>query len=153
MTQALSIGRETAISVIINGVLSLLFFIALFGMQPRLLAWRAPDGLALDFLPQSVAVALMSALVPALIARRKMDGEPALRPILVRAALFALAGGALGGVLAFLVGGLGLVFIGWGFALMIKVTYGGALGALVASLALRQLLASQKRMEKRIDRR
>ena len=46
--------------------------------------------------PAYAAVALMSALVPALIARKRLGNGPALRPILIRAALFALAGGGLG---------------------------------------------------------
>ncbi|NML11434.1 hypothetical protein HHL08_14970 [Sphingobium sp. AR-3-1] len=146
MTQAVSIGREAAISVVINGVLSLAFFLGVFGTQPRLLNWAAPNNLALDFVPQSIAVALMSALVPALIARRKLAGAPAhhavsLRGILLRAALFAIAGGALGGVLAFSIESVGFPPIAWVAAMMIKITYGGALGALVASLALWRLLS------------
>ncbi|MDH2132083.1 hypothetical protein N5J77_13190 [Sphingobium yanoikuyae] len=138
MTGTVSIRREAAISVGINGALSLAFFLAVFGTQPRLLAWATPDRLALDFVPQSIAVALMSALVPALIARRRVGG--ALRPILLRAAGFALAGAALGGLLALATGGLPP--IGWSAALAIKIAYGGALGALVASLALRRMLSS-----------
>ena len=71
MTAAASIRREAAISFAINAVLSLAFFLGLYGFTPRALRWSAPDGLALDFVPQSLAVALMSALVPALIARRR----------------------------------------------------------------------------------
>lgn len=141
MTQGVSIGREAAISVVINGVLSLAFFLAVFGVDPRPLGWAAPDSLALDFVPQSIAVALMSALVPSLVARRKLASAPALRGVLLRAALFALAGGALGALLAVSIGGLGFASIAWGAALIIKIAYGGALGALVASLALRRLLA------------
>jgi hypothetical protein len=149
VTQAVSIGREAAISIVINGLLSLAFFLGVFGTQPRLLHWAAPDNLALDFVPQSIAVALMSALVPALIARRKLASAPArravsLRGILLRAALFALAGAALGGLLAFSIGGVGFPPIAWAAALMIKIAYGGALGALVASLALRRLLSSAR---------
>lgn len=149
MTQAVSIGREAAISIVINGLLSLAFFLGVFGTQPRLLHWRAPDHLALDFVPQSVAVALMSALVPALVARRKLAGAPAqhvvsMHGILLRAALFGLVGGALGALLAVSIGGLGLPPIAWGAALMIKIAYGGALGALVASLALRRLLSAAR---------
>jgi len=90
--------------------------------------------------PQSIAVALMSALVPALIARKRLGNGPALRPILIRAALFALAGGGLGGLLALSIGAAGLSAIGWGAALAIKIAYGGVLGALVATLALRRFV-------------
>ncbi|HUD93867.1 hypothetical protein [Sphingobium sp.] len=144
MTADISIRREAAISVVINGVLSLAFFLGMFGTAPRPLGWMAPDNLALDFVPQSIAVALMSALVPALVARKTLGNGAALRPILVRAVLFALAGGLLGGSLAFSVGATAFPTIGWGAALTIKIAYGGALGALVATLALRRLLSSAR---------
>ncbi|WP_088183732.1 hypothetical protein [Sphingobium sp. Z007] len=149
MTQAVSIGREAAISIVINGVLSLAFFLGVFGTQPRLLRWGAPDQLAQDFVPQSIAVALMSALVPSLIVRRKLiraavQHAVSLRGILLRAALFAIAGAGLGGLLAVSIGGLDVPSIAWGAAMMIKIAYGGALGALVASLALRRLLSSAR---------
>lgn len=139
-TPTVSIRREAGISVVINGVLSLAFFLGVFGTVSRPLGWIAPDNLAIDFVPQSIAVALMSALVPALIARKRLGNGPALRPILIRAALFALAGGVLGGLLALSIGAAGLSAIGWGAALAIKIAYGGALGALVATLALRRFV-------------
>lgn len=139
-TPTVSIRREAGISVVINGVLSLAFFLGVFGTVSRPLGWMVPDNLAIDFVPQSIAVALMSALVPALIARKRLGNGPALRPILIRAALFALAGGFLGGLLALSIGAAGLSTIGWGAALAIKIAYGGALGALVATLALRRFV-------------
>lgn len=142
MTPAVSIRREAAISFVVNGVLSLAFFLGVFGTAPRPLGWMAPDNLALDFVPQSIAVALMSALVPALIARKRLGNAPALRPILIRAALFALAGAVLGGFLAFSIGTAAFPAIGWAMALMMKIAYGGALGVLVATLALRPLVSS-----------
>jgi hypothetical protein len=144
MTYGISIVREAAISVVINGVLSLAFFLAVFGAQPRLLHWTGSDGLALDFVPQSLAVALMSALVPSLIARRRMGKAMAVRPILFRAALFALAGTVFSGLLAFTISQAGFAPVAWTNALAIKIAYGGALGALVASLALQRLLSSVK---------
>ncbi len=130
------------ISVGINAALSFAFFLGVFGIVRRPLDWMAPDNLALDFVPQSIAVALMSALVPALIARKRLGGGVALRSILIRAASFALAGGLLGGALAFSIGVAGPPAIGWGAAVTIKIAYGGVLGALVATLALRLLLSS-----------
>ncbi|KQN04708.1 hypothetical protein ASE85_06830 [Sphingobium sp. Leaf26] len=144
MTRAISIRREAAISVVINGLLSFAFFLAVFGVQPRRIGWVAPDNLALDFIPQSIAVALMSALVPALIARRRLGHAPTLGPVLTRAALFALAGAVLGGALAFSIGSVSFPSIAWGAALTIKIAYGGALGALVATLALRRLLSTAR---------
>ena len=142
-TPGISIRQEAAISMVINGTLSLAFFLAIFGMEPRALNWAAPDRLALDFVPQSLAVALMSALVPALIARRRLGGKPALRPILVRAAGFALAGGALGGLLTLLASSSATSPIAWTAALIGKIAYGGALGALITSLMLRRLLPTR----------
>ena len=95
-------------------------------------------------MPQSIAVALMSALVPALIARGTLGGGMPVRPILLRAAVFAIGGAVLGWCLAFLIAAADLPAIGWGAALAIKMIYGGALGALVATLALRRLLSSTR---------
>jgi hypothetical protein len=129
-----SIAREAAISVVINAALSLGFFLAFLGTAPRLLQWGAPDYLALAFIPQSVVVALMSALVPALVVRRELGG------ILLRAVMFALGGGVLGAALSLVVAGPAP--IAWSAALPMKMAYGGVLGALVAVLALRRLLSS-----------
>lgn len=62
--------RQIAESAAINAVLSIVFFVALFGMPGRALAWAAPDRLAFDFLPQSGMIGLMSALVPPLLLRK-----------------------------------------------------------------------------------
>ncbi len=142
MTTGISIAREAAISFVINALLSVVFFLGVFGLESRPLSWSAPDGLGLDFVPQSIAVALMSALVPSLIARRRLDHAPAVRTILLRGALFALIGAALGATLAFSIGGDRVRTIGWGAALIMKIAYGGFLGALVASVALRWLVSS-----------
>lgn len=144
MTRAISIRQEAAISFVINGMLSLAFFLAVFGTKSRPLKWAAPDNLASDFVPQSIAVALMSALVPALIARRRLSRGTALRPILLRTALLALAGGVLGGSLAFTINAVALLPIAWTTALIVKIAYGGALGALVTMLALGRLLSSAR---------
>jgi len=141
----LSIGREAAISFCINGTLSLLFFIALFGLAPRLLNWGNPDGLAWDFVPQSIAVALMSALVPVLVARAKLmgmgrTGLPPKMKILAQALAFAGAGGALGVLLAIASERAGLPPMGWASALALKLVYGGSLGAFITNLALRRMV-------------
>lgn len=135
-TGTLSIPREAATSFGINMALSLAFFLAVFGLGGPPLAWGAPDGLAFDFVPQSVAVSLMSALVPALIARKRRALPCSVRGIVMRAIGFAAAGAALGGVLALLTGQAGLPSIDWGVALGLKLAYGGALGAFITGLAL-----------------
>jgi len=98
--------------------------------------------LAAALLIAAPAVAPMSALVPALIARQRLGNAPALQPVLIRAALFALAGGVPGGSLAFSIGAATFPAVGWGTALTIKIAYGSALGVLVATLALLRLLPS-----------
>lgn len=135
----LSIRREAGISFAINAALSLAFFLAVFGFVARPLSWRAPDALALDFMPQSIAVALMSALVPVLIARKRLGGALApVRGIVLRALGFAIGGALLGGLLAWVTHGA-LSPIGWLAALTIKLFYGGSLGATITTLALRRM--------------
>ena len=139
MRASISIRREAAISFLINALLSLAFFAGTFGLSSRLLAWRTPDNLALDFIPQSAAVALMSALVPCLLARRHFPAMP-LRPVLLRAAMFAAGGALLGALLAFAIQASAPASIALSAALLMKLTYGGALGSAVTIAALRILL-------------
>lgn len=137
----ISLPREAAIGFAINAVLSLAFFVGIFGLAQHPLGWAQ---LAPDFVPQSIAVALMSALVPALVARGKLGG--AVRPVLLRAVVFAIGGAVLGVVLMLLAGAAALPPIAWGTALALKMLYGGSLGALVTTLVLRRMLASHARL-------
>jgi len=137
----ISLRREAAIGFAINAVLSLAFFVGIFGLAQHVLGWAQ---LAPDFVPQSIAVTLMSALVPALIARAKLGGG--LRPVLLRAVIFAIGGAVLGMVLMLLTTAAALPPIAWGAALALKMLYGGALGALVTTLVLRAMLASHARL-------
>lgn len=132
-------AREAAISFTINAMLSLAFFMLLYGMTPRMLAWGAPDRLALDFVPQSIAVALMSALVPSLILRRRLRLPIGIQPIVLRALLFALLGGLVGAAMAALC--TSLPPIGWTAALLFKLGYGGALGAAITTICIGRLTA------------
>jgi hypothetical protein len=136
--QPLRIAREAAIGFAINATLSLAFFLGIFGVVARSLTWGAPDALGLDFVPQSIAVALMSALVPSLIARKRLGLAMAIRAIMLRALGFAVGGAILGGLLAAATSALPPV--GWGEALAIKLLYGGALGALITTLALKRMI-------------
>ena len=72
----------------------------------------APDALELDFVPQSIAISLMSALVPALILRRRLSLSAPVRVIVLRAVGCTLADGALGAVLAMATTRAGLPGIG-----------------------------------------
>lgn len=138
-TAKLSIRREAGVSFAINAALSLAFFLAVFGIAVRPLEWAAPDALGLDFVPQSIAVSLMSALVPALITRRRLSLAVPVRVIVLRAFACALAGGALGAGLAIATTQAGLSSIGWGAALGLKLLYGGTFGALITSLILQRM--------------
>jgi hypothetical protein len=130
MTRGRVIARETMLSAIINGVLSLLFFLGVFGLS-RPIAWTA---LAADGLPQSFMVALMGSLVPGLIVGARL-GRPK-EPIVARALAFGF------GVLLLLGGGGWLLLHGLagsvpaGTALGAKILYGAVLGALVTPAAL-----------------
>jgi hypothetical protein len=136
--QPLRIGREAVIGFAINATLSLAFFLGIFGVVARSLTWGAPDALGLDFVPQSIAVALMSALVPSLIVRKRLGLAMAIRAIVLRALGFTVGGAILGGLLAAATSALPPV--GWGEALAIKLLYGGALGALITTLALKRMI-------------
>ncbi|MGF7150068.1 hypothetical protein FHS96_003725 [Sphingomonas zeicaulis] len=134
-----TVMREAATSFAINAMLSLAFFALLYGLTPRLLAWGAPDRLALDFVPQSIAVALMSALVPCLILRRRLRLPIGIQPIVLRASLFALLGGLVGAAMAALCASLPP--IGWTTALLLKLGYGGTLGAAITTVCIGRLTA------------
>ncbi|WP_255245710.1 hypothetical protein [Sphingobium sp. D43FB] len=138
-TAKLSIRREAGVSFAINAALSLAFFLAVFGIAVRPLGWAAPDALGLDFIPQSIAVSLMSALVPALIARRRLSLAVPVRAIVLRAFGCALAGGALGAGLALATTQADLPAIEWGAALGLKLLYGGSLGASITSMILQRM--------------
>jgi hypothetical protein len=65
------IAVETAISVAINVGISAAFMFLVFGRSPTIDLW-GPHGLALDFVPQTFMITLMSVLVPSLITRRRL---------------------------------------------------------------------------------
>ncbi|MBC2666800.1 hypothetical protein H7F51_14875 [Novosphingobium flavum] len=130
-----------ALSAAINAVFSLGFFLAVFGLPGRRLAWGWPDRLAIDFLPQAGMVALMSALVPVLVERRAVAraAGTAMRPVraIVLAALaYALCALALGGILGLACARLAQSIDG-AAALALKLAFGAVLGATITRLALR----------------
>ncbi|MDE1914836.1 MAG: hypothetical protein KGJ57_00380 [Sphingomonadales bacterium] len=139
------IRRETRLSVLINMVFSLVFFLLVFGIGHPVPVWGMGH-LAFDTLPQSAAIAAMSTLVPGFIARSKtrrgllprLAGSSRLpRNIwlraLVVAALSALLGGALaGGALL----ALGASTLPWWPVLAAKLAYGAGLAGLVTPITL-----------------
>lgn len=152
MPATTAVGRETAISVVINTVLSLAFFLAIFGMADRLTLWGVGQ-YVFDFVPQSFAIAGMSVLVPGLLTRRRLAAglvEPLSGPpprpaqLVPRALLFALLATAAGtGLAASLAGLSGAKTIAWSTALTIKLGYGAALAAIVTPIGMRAVLRSR----------
>ena len=141
---------ETLIGMVINAAISAGFAFFVFGARDEVGLWGA-DGLALDFVPQTFMVALMSALVPSLLTRRRVAAgaihargtpSPLPRNLLLRALLLALLatillGGGATIILAFLLSGP----VAFGILLPFKIAYGALVSALVTPLALRAALA------------
>ncbi|MPS67168.1 MAG: hypothetical protein E2586_01550 [Novosphingobium sp.] len=145
MNIAARLRREQRTSGVINLVLSAAFFLGVFGLENRPLRFAAPDNLALDFLPQAAAIALMSSLVPLLVVSgslRRSGGRTGGGAFIVRTVLsVVLAGLASAALLAAL-----CLFgpwreIGWLVALGMKLVYGTALGVAGTTFALTRLFA------------
>lgn len=138
--------RETAISMVINTLFSLAFFLLVF----KIAAPVPGRSYAVDFLPQSFAIALMSTLVPGAIAARnvrlgRMARWPHSSPlprrlwqrtVLVAVLAMVLGGGALCGLMLL----AGPVAIAWWPALVAKLAYGAALAAVVTPPTLKAAL-------------
>lgn len=146
------IFRETIISMIINAIFSLAFFLAVFGHGAAVPVWGI-GAYAFDALPQSIAIAAMSTLVPGALALKKRRSgvlqpitarpSPPILPrnLWLRAGVLALLSAVLGGLLssvALLV--LGLAELPWWPALIAKLAYGAALAGIVTPIALRAAL-------------
>lgn len=143
--------RETLVSIVINTVLSIGFFLLVFGRSQTVPLWGVGNWV-FDAIPQSFMIALMGTLVPGMMAGKALrtrklavNGEPqpfsrlALRA-LVTALIAAAAGYALAGLVAEL---SGLKHFGWMLALAIKAAYGATLAAIVTPFALRAALAAR----------
>lgn len=68
MSNSHFILRESLLSAAINAAISIGFYLAVFGRTDPIPVWGIGN-LAFDYLPQSFAVALMSALIPGLLTR------------------------------------------------------------------------------------
>ena len=144
----LVVRTQQRTSVVINVLLSAAFFVLVFGIVPHPLSLGKPDGLAADFIPQSLAIAFFSAFVPALIvsAKRRRGEITGVTPngvtwsvALVRALGFAAAAGVFGTFLAFTLP-LIVVATSYAAALAAKLVYGGLLGWVVTPAATRLVL-------------
>lgn len=138
------VRTEMAIAAVINAALSAVFVWLVFGGQAvvPVLGWR---GLAVDTVPQSLMVALMSCLVPTVLTRRRLAagrvtalsaGRRWPRHALVRALLVAVPIAALAGLVGAAV--LPLTGSSWSFGAVaaLKPLYGALLGAIIARLAV-----------------
>ncbi|MEI5688527.1 hypothetical protein [Sphingomonas kyungheensis] len=137
--------RETAISVAINAVLSLIFFLLVFG-TPASVRVAGAGGYGMDFVPQSLMIALMASLVPGAIAAAKLrraglaaaEARAALlRRSLATALLGAGVGAAIGWLLALLLPVAAIPLVP---ALFAKILYGALLAAIVTPIGLRRAL-------------
>lgn len=140
--------RESALSAVINALISLAFVFAVFG-NARSFPIPGMGNYAFDFLPQSFAVALMSALVPGLIASKtgasghlQATGVPSVGRVVRRAlawAIGALLFGAIVIAAPLWLSGVEAIGRGWGIAG--KLAYGALLGASVTYRSLAGLIA------------
>lgn len=140
MSRSTVIFRESLISIVVSACISVGFFFVIFGLGRSIpLEIFGPD-----FFPQSFMIALMGALVPSLLLRRKLGGD--IRIIFFRSIVTAIAAG-----LVF--GGLGYIICrNWPGhviepvdALLIKTVYGGFLAALITPYALKSLYSQATR--------
>lgn len=144
------VRRETAVSVIINCVLTIVLFFVVFGGLRAVPVWGS-GGWVFDFLPQSFMIALMSTLVPGFIAQRKVRAgtvatipatTPLPRNLLIRALVLAIGSAVLGtAIVAMVASGAQQASLPFAVALLLKVVYGAILAAVVTPLALRAALA------------
>jgi hypothetical protein len=138
--------KETAISIVINALLSALFVGLMFGGRSQVPHWGAGN-LAFDFVPQTFMISLMSVLVPSAIARKRrragavMGCAPVLaflpRNLPLRALLAALAGLALfASIGTLLLGALAPDPLPISVVWPMKILYGALVAAIVTPLAL-----------------
>jgi hypothetical protein len=138
MNRRLYLARETGVSAVVNGLISVGFFAGTFGRIDPIPVWGTGN-YAFDFVPQSFAVAFMSVLVPGFLARKAIGAgkfgdcvAPHPRTIAVRSlstALVALLMGA--GAMALLLRCTGWHEVPSGPAFAFKIVYGALLGAFI----------------------
>jgi hypothetical protein len=143
------VRRETTISIVINVALSLLFFLLAFGRQDPVPVWGVGN-FVFDFIPQSFMIALMSTVVPGLLAMKRCRAGLVApvevrswlpRRLLHRGLLVGLLAAVLGtGLVAAVIAVAGVDEVRWTLALAFKLAYGGALAAIVTPPTLRAAL-------------
>ena len=145
--RAAYLAQETRISMVINAVLSLAFFVLLIGL-PAAVPVPGSGGYAFDFVPQSFMIALMSALVPGFIAAARIrNGAIAGQPerggaIVVRSVLTAVLAGLVGAGIAVALLASGIATLPLIPALAAKILYGIVLARVVTPIGLARALRS-----------
>jgi hypothetical protein len=144
------LARETLVSAAINAVISVGFFLLVFGGIDPVPVWGIGN-YAFDFVPQSFAIGLMASLVPGLLCRKAMaagriagvsasPGGPG--TIVVRAVVNALLAVVVGaGLCALVLWATGVDAFAHTPAFVLKVVYGAVLGSLVTRLALGRMIS------------
>jgi hypothetical protein len=149
------IAVETAISIIINVIISALFMVAIFGRTPLIDLW-GPHGLAFDFIPQTFMITAMSVLVPTLLTRkrirrgvlaRRASNPPRLvRHLGIRVVLLAA-------LLTLILGGIGVAILSaswqgpvrYWHAFPLKLLYGGLVALIATPIGLSIALSEAKK--------
>lgn len=151
MSTAAYIRRETGVSMVINAVLTLAFFLLVFGRGGAAVPVWGVGAYVFDFVPQGFMIGLMGSLVPgALAGKARRAGKVAALGVaspwpanlILRSLLLALCGALAGVVLS---GAaltlLGLAQLPWGAGLAAKLAWAGLLAAMVTPVSLRKALA------------
>lgn len=148
---------ETLISMAVNAAFSAGFALLIFGGRAEIGLW-GPDGLALDFAPQTFVIAMMSVLVPTALTRRRIRsgalapgrGAPSRLPgnLLVRALLLALVATLLlGGTATALLAATWSGPLAFGAVLPLKIIYGAFVALAVTPPALRAAFQDRRTRE------
>ncbi len=138
--------KETLIAMLINSLFSAAFVFIVFGGREQVALWGA-SGLALDFVPQTFIITVMTVVVATLLTRKRvrhgavpaLTAKPSRLPqnVFLRAALLAvMATVVLGGVAT---AALAVVWSGpyvFITVLVFKIAYGALVAAVIATLAL-----------------
>lgn len=143
------IRQETMVSIAINTVLSLAFFLLVFGRHGPVIVWGAGN-YVFDFAAQGFMIALMATLAPGTIAARALRAgkvAPVAAPLrlpanlVLRAVLLGAIGAAIGVLGSSAILSLAqLTHLSWWPALITKLIFGAALAAAVTPIGLREAL-------------
>lgn len=131
MTWSVMIVRETVISIVINGAISVGISMLVFGIDRPV----SSAALGWDFLPQSFMIALMGAMVPALLLRKRL-GMRSSQIFLCSLAIAVAATSVFGGIAALLTNSLIDVSLVADQALLLKLVYGAGLASIITPTAL-----------------